>query len=257
MLSIQSADDYYAPGAFRAVADVYQTGAPLLVTGNRVVVDADLNIIRRMTISGDITITNLLMDEVAVFQDATFFSREAYQRAGALPLTADFVADYSYWIKILSLGPGLKINRTMSFYTTHEGQRIRQKPKQFGDAYERFISSWLNSESYRKIAYALPPQIPLASILLRKAYWYNEAGLTKEAWQFIEKAFNTYPICRTWPAFRYATYRIGGPLKFIKHYGFDGMAKKALAKAARQDWRTKPCGEGANLDPQWFRKGVI
>ncbi len=255
ILSIQSSDDYYAPDAFKFVADVYAADTPLLVTGDRIGVDEELNTVRYMQSKRDINLANLLMEEVVIYQDATFFSREAYQRVGPLAATADFVADYAYWIQILSLGPGQKIDRILSFYTSHVNQRSRLQQQRFGDDYEKCVLNWIDSDLYRSMANKIPRQIPLSSILLKKAYWYQAAGKKKESRRFIEEAFKRYPDCKKWAAFQSAAWRSGGLPLFIKHFGPGLLARKTINRLLFNNLRAKSSAQGALPDHRWLCSG--
>ena len=210
ILAIQSSDDMYTPNTFNEVNKIYSYSTPLIVFGQRLIVDSQLRLLRPSKFSGDANLENLFMKNIFPFQDATFFSREAFQKAGYLTFPGDYVADWSYWLKILSFGNGLIVDNFFSYYTVHADQRIQTRALRFGEDFDLAVNNWLRSEYFKNVQNDFPKEIALAGMLLNRAYWYKEAGNLTHSMEIINKAFSQYPFCKDWPAFSALLYKVGG-----------------------------------------------
>jgi glycosyltransferase involved in cell wall biosynthesis len=96
-----NADDYYRPGAFSAVADIFERHPDIaMVYGECAYVDADGQVLGYFpTRTFDYT---LLVREAVNFipQPATFLRREVLDRVGQLDQCLHFVMDFDYWLRL-------------------------------------------------------------------------------------------------------------------------------------------------------------
>lgn len=233
ILGIQSSDDMYTPNTFKEVDKIYSNSNPLVVFGQRLIVDSQLTLLKESTFTGDANLENLFMKNIFPFQDATFFSREAFHKAGYLTLPGDYVADWSYWLKILSFGNGLIVDKFFSYYTVHADQRTQTKALKFGEDFDLAVNKWLRSEYYKNIQNDFPKEIALSGILLNRAYWHKEAGNFIDSMGIINKAFSQYPFCKDWPAFSALLYNVGGMKALIKYYGINYVCKKIINRGKK------------------------
>lgn len=233
ILGIQSSDDMYTPNTFNMIGEIYLNSNPLLVLGQRLIVNTELDILRPSKFSGEASLENLFKKEIYPFQDATFFSRDAFDKAGYLNIQGDYAADWGYWIKVLSFGNGIVVDNYFSYYTVHENQRIQTRAYKFSEDYELIVRDWINSEYYENVKHRISKEIAMAGVLLNRAYWYKENGKNNDALLTIESSFSQYPFCKEWNSFKFLLYKVGGIKALLQYYGIKFVISKGLNKVSR------------------------
>lgn len=123
VLAIQSSDDYYLPGAFRAMAEGFQQypGASF-ISGGEYAIDLQGNIISSSAPSGPITPRSILFQTVPP-QHATFVKRRLFEETGGMRREVDMCADIDQWFRVAHLAPGHYIPDMLAVYQLHPNQR--------------------------------------------------------------------------------------------------------------------------------------
>jgi glycosyltransferase involved in cell wall biosynthesis len=101
-----NADDLLEPGALRRVVDVFTADPGLvMVTATCLIIDSQGAVIGAIPVPPVATLTGLLSLPTTPPQPATFFSAEAYRRAGGLDRRYDLAMDLDLWLKLARIGP--------------------------------------------------------------------------------------------------------------------------------------------------------
>lgn len=123
ILSIQSSDDLYLPGALRAAVDAFLTGPPAdLVYGDVEYIDENSFLIGTEN-QRHFDLSNYLGRTMYIPQPAAFFQSRAAQRVGGWRPEFSYAADADFWIRIAFGGKVRKIDRIMARYRYHSAQR--------------------------------------------------------------------------------------------------------------------------------------
>ena len=142
VLAYLNSDDLYSEGALAAVASAFAMHPDAMwLTGDCAVIDENgreiqryVRAYRRMWQRHYSRAALLAVNFIA--QPATFWTREAMQRAGAFDDTLDFTMDYDYWLRLSSLRAPLIIDRELASFRIHGaskgGSRFRE---QFAEDY--------------------------------------------------------------------------------------------------------------------------
>ena len=134
IIGIQSSDDLYLPGAFRAVADAFGNEPQLgLVYGDVEYIDEQS---RRTggTHLGPFSLEDYVGKMTFIPQPSAFFSRSALEAAGPWRDDISYAADAEFFLRIAMRLPVRKIDRTLAQYRYHAAQRDR--------ASDRIIRDW-------------------------------------------------------------------------------------------------------------------
>jgi glycosyltransferase involved in cell wall biosynthesis len=101
-----NADDILEPGALRRVVDVFMANPELvMVTASCLRIDSQGAVIGAIPVPQLATLDGLLTLPDVPAQPATFFSAEAYRRAGGLDRRYDFAMDLDLWLRLARMGP--------------------------------------------------------------------------------------------------------------------------------------------------------
>jgi glycosyltransferase involved in cell wall biosynthesis len=127
VVAIQSSDDFYVPGAFRAAIDAFAGGAGL-VYGDVEYVDA------QSRVSGRTSLPPFDLYEYAgkltyIPQASAFFTAEAMRAAGGWRKDISYAADAEYYLRIALRFPVRKIDRVLARYRYHEEQRDKMRDR--------------------------------------------------------------------------------------------------------------------------------
>lgn len=129
ILSIQSSDDVFLPGAVSAAVEALQAAPDAgLVYGNIELIDE-----HSARIGGDVQQPFDLGAYVGrlqyVPQPGTFFRRSAMEEAGPWRAQVSYVADADFWMRIALRHKALFLDRWLARYRYHEEQRDTQRAR--------------------------------------------------------------------------------------------------------------------------------
>lgn len=131
LLAVQSSDDYYLPGAFRAVAAAFQRYPDAsFVSGGEYAIDLQGNVVSSSNPAGEITPHTILFQNVPP-QHATFVKRRFFNETGGMRREVDMCADIDQWYRVAHLAPGHYIPAMLAVYQLHPEQRTVTSDKWF------------------------------------------------------------------------------------------------------------------------------
>ncbi|ALW87124.1 hypothetical protein AUC43_19810 [Hymenobacter sedentarius] len=131
ILAIQSSDDYYLPGAFRAVAAAFQHYPEAgFISGGEYAIDLAGNIVGSGNPSGLITPHSILFQTIPP-QHATFVKRRFFEETGGMRREVDMCADIDQWYRVAHLASGQYIPAMLAVYQLHPDQRTVTSDKWF------------------------------------------------------------------------------------------------------------------------------
>lgn len=123
ILAVQSSDDYYLPGAFRAMAAGFQQYPEAsFISGGEYSIDLQGNVLANSNPTGEITPRTILFQTIPP-QHATFVKRQFFEETGGMRLAVDMCADIDQWYRIAHLAPGHYIPSMLAVYQLHPDQR--------------------------------------------------------------------------------------------------------------------------------------
>jgi glycosyltransferase involved in cell wall biosynthesis len=123
ILAVQSSDDYYLPGAFRAMAAAFQRYPEAsFISGGEYAIDLKGNVVSSSNPSGEITPRSILFSTVPP-QHATFVKRRFFEETGGMRREVDMCADIDQWYRVAHLAPGHYITEMLAVYQLHPDQR--------------------------------------------------------------------------------------------------------------------------------------
>ncbi|TVT38258.1 glycosyltransferase [Hymenobacter setariae] len=123
ILAVQSSDDYYLPGAFRAMAKAFlQYPEASFISGGEYSIDLQGNVIGSSNPVGEITPRTILFQTVPP-QHATFVKRHYFEETGGMRREVDMCADIDQWYRVAHLAPGHYIPDMLAVYQLHPDQR--------------------------------------------------------------------------------------------------------------------------------------
>lgn len=129
VLAIQSSDDYYLPGAFRAMAKAFrQYPGASFISGGEYAIDLQGNVVSSSAPSGPITPRTILFQTVPP-QHATFVKRRLFEETGGMRREVDMCADIDQWYRVAHLAPGHYIPDMLAVYQLHPDQRTATSDK--------------------------------------------------------------------------------------------------------------------------------
>jgi len=123
IVGIQSSDDLYRPGAIAEAVAVLEGDARLgLVCGDAEMIDAAGTVAGLLPQRLPVTIKRVLARSTVVHQSSTFFRADLARRVGGWN-SAYFCCDTEFWLRLLTLAPGLRVAQVWSAWRKHEEQR--------------------------------------------------------------------------------------------------------------------------------------
>lgn len=127
VITIQSADDVFLPGAVSAAVEVIKKNPYVgLVYGDIEYIDADSNIIGK-EIQQDFNLASYLGRFIYIPQPGTFFTRFVMDTIGEWREQFSYAADADYWIRIATRFPVIKMAGLVARYRYHPDQRDTQR----------------------------------------------------------------------------------------------------------------------------------
>ena len=131
ILAVQSSDDYYLPGAFRAMAAAFQQYPDAsFISGGEYAIDLAGNVLNSSNPAGEITPRTILFQTIPP-QHATFVKRRFFEETGGMRVAVDMCADIDQWYRIAHLAPGHYIPDMLAVYQLHPDQRTVTSDKWF------------------------------------------------------------------------------------------------------------------------------
>lgn len=202
IIGIQSSDDYYNREAFGHVGRAFLQNPDCgMVTGGRVEVDEELKPITPLMIPTPVDLPRLLKGDTGIFQDATFFRREALETTGNMNLEVDYVADHDLWIRMLSYFDAVVVDHPVSFFLRHPEQRNAVATLKFAEHYSRMIQAWMASHHFPiQLKHDLAWIESATNIF--QARWLYRGGKIAEAEEKLRGAIKLIPECRQWSNYR-------------------------------------------------------
>lgn len=144
ILSIQSSDDIFLPGAISAaVATLSSYPCAGLVYGDVEHLDANSKVTGR-DVQGEFNLADYLGRFMYIPQPGTCFTRPALEYAGEWREDYSYVADAEFWMRIAIHFPVCKINRIVAGYRYHPEQRDTQRDRIARD-WEGAVKELLNA----------------------------------------------------------------------------------------------------------------
>ena len=123
ILAVQSSDDYYLPGAFRAMAAGFQRyPAAGFISGGEYSIDLQGRVLHSSSLTGPITPHSILFRAIPP-QHATFVKRKLFEETGGMRTAVDMCADIDQWYRVAHLAPGQYISEMVAVYQLHPDQR--------------------------------------------------------------------------------------------------------------------------------------
>ncbi|SFQ62192.1 glycosyltransferase family 2 protein [Hymenobacter arizonensis] len=131
ILAIQSSDDYYLPGAFRAMAAAFQEYPNAsFISGGEYAIDLSGNVMSSSSPRGEITPRSILFQSIPP-QHATFVKLRYFEETGGMRREVDMCADIDQWYRVAHLAPGHYIPDMLAVYQLHPDQRTATSDKWF------------------------------------------------------------------------------------------------------------------------------
>ncbi|MBG9389068.1 glycosyltransferase family 2 protein [Caenimonas aquaedulcis] len=129
ILTIQSSDDVFLPGAVTAAVQALQSHPGCgLVYGDVELIDAQSRQIG-VDEQGPFDFAHYLGRLQYIPQPGAFFTREAMQATGRWRPEVSYAADADYWLRIALGFPVAKIDRRLARYRYHDEQRDTQRER--------------------------------------------------------------------------------------------------------------------------------
>ena len=129
IITIQSSDDVFLPGAVSAAVHALQASPPPgLVYGDVELIDAQSRL-TGVDEQGPFDFADYLGRLQYIPQPGAFFTREAMQATGPWRQEVSYAADADYWLRIALHFPVAKIDRRLARYRYHEEQRDTQRER--------------------------------------------------------------------------------------------------------------------------------
>jgi glycosyltransferase involved in cell wall biosynthesis len=125
ILAFINSDDYYLPGVFNKVVDIFLNNPEVKwVTGSYVIVDKDghpiqplavhyKNVIRVFSSLGILKFTNYIV------QPSTFWRRNVHDEIGCFDITLRYAFDYDFWMRLMRYYPAYCIGIPLSAFRIH------------------------------------------------------------------------------------------------------------------------------------------
>jgi glycosyltransferase involved in cell wall biosynthesis len=127
ILSIQSSDDIFLPGAISAaVAALQQNPEAGLVYGDVKLMDAS-SVITGQDVQGEFDLADYLGRFIYIPQPGTCFTRSAFLQAGPWHEAYSYTADADFWMRIVTRSRPIKLNQFLAAYRYHPDQRDMQR----------------------------------------------------------------------------------------------------------------------------------
>ncbi len=146
ILSIQSSDDVFLPGAMSAAVRALQERPELgLVYGDVELIDEHSNLVGEDRLP-QFDFCDYLGRLQYIPQPGTFFTRRAMEKTGLWREQVSYAADADFWMRMLTRFPAAKLDRKVARYRYHPAQRDCNKG-QIAKDWERAVLDLIASDA--------------------------------------------------------------------------------------------------------------
>jgi len=128
VVAIQSSDDVYVPGAFRAAMAAFEDGDVALVYGDVEYIDAESRVTGRSQLP-PFDLYEYVGKLTFIPQPAAFFTAAAMHAAGPWREEISYAADAEFYLRIALRFPVRKIDRVLARYRYHDEQRDKARER--------------------------------------------------------------------------------------------------------------------------------
>jgi GT2 family glycosyltransferase len=143
ILAWLNSDDYYLPGAVTAAVRTFEQNPDVvLVYADMLAVDEHGQTFNTLRYR-QLTLEDLLSFQI-IGQPAVFMRRSAFEKAGGLDLSYNFMLDHHLWIRIASQGRILHVPQTWAAARYHPAAKNRAQAAAFGQEAFRILD-WAKS----------------------------------------------------------------------------------------------------------------
>ncbi len=176
IMAWQNSDDAYLPGAFRTIIDVFrENGNVEAFFGNVAFID------ERGQQIGELRFVpteylGILFEGMVIHNQAAFFSRSAFEKAGGIKQDYRYAFDYNFFLCLARIARLRFVHKTLGLYRVHEGSRTHSRRNiTCKDEVGAIKAQHLCSLGLGKIPSPLLELIRFG-FLLRRAAWYTRLG---------------------------------------------------------------------------------
>lgn len=129
LMGFQNADDLYLPGAFAAIAWLrHRKPKASMYCGNAIIIDSDDRIVRFSKFIRP-TFKRAFLQGFVFTSQATFWTRDAYQKHGEFSETLHYGMDYDYFLRILSDSQAAATDDYLGAFRRVEGTKTVAHPE--------------------------------------------------------------------------------------------------------------------------------
>jgi glycosyltransferase involved in cell wall biosynthesis len=195
IIGIQSSDDYYNSNAIAEAVKLFLCYPEAsLVTGRRIRINKNREEVGRSGSQQSRWIDHWDFLEWILFpaQDCTFTKKKAIEAVKGLKKEIDYAADLDLWMRILSLKPGLYVDRYWSFRQHHENQRDTWSRERFGIEARYSVELWLKSPEFPKKLELYKSKIKSFGFLREASYFLSSKNYKKARISLVS-ALHLYP----------------------------------------------------------------
>jgi glycosyltransferase involved in cell wall biosynthesis len=134
-----NSDDYYEPGAFRAVGQAWASGPrPAALVGAGYLREEDGRV-REKRVPGEMSFQSILhwREEEWILQQACFFPAPVFHQVGGLDEELHYAMDFDLWLKIADRVPFRRVEHTLASFRQHPGAKThRQTLEMYRETYQ-------------------------------------------------------------------------------------------------------------------------
>lgn len=186
VLGYLNSDDILQPGSLAAVGRAVAAGATWVVGWTQVIDEWDRELMIHPTLP--LSLADLIRHRYIIPQEATFVTRELYDRSGGLDASYNYAMDAHLWMRILSLEPPTWLPILIGGFRIHPHQKTMRMDL-YWEEFERAaagISAW-------RMAQGLPALPPAHNFLwfnvLKVVHYLRKVGPLNiwRIWQFRRK----------------------------------------------------------------------
>lgn len=150
----QNSDDIYFPSAFDEIARIFckSKGVDLFI-GNMSLIDEEDRIIEDLKYVKP-TYRSILAEGMVLTNQSAFWVRDIHNKIGYLNETLHYGFDYDWFLRILNIGKGAHVNKTLGGLRLHKDTKTHNFQPLFKLDYERVLNN-KKITSAQKLKYKL------------------------------------------------------------------------------------------------------
>jgi glycosyltransferase involved in cell wall biosynthesis len=143
IVAIQSSDDAYAAGAFRAAIEAFEAERDVdLVYGDVEYIDAASRVTSRTTLP-PFDLREYIGKLTYIPQPAAFFRAAAMRAAGEWREDISYAADAEFYLRLALRGGVRKLDRVLARYRYHDAQRDKEAAR-IPPHWEKVVQPWIS-----------------------------------------------------------------------------------------------------------------